>query len=193
MTTLLHISGGLDSVYTAYIWLKNNSTNKILLHHVNLQHREEDRLEEETKAMSEVLDWFKNNGLDNFEYRESTLLYGDLKGFIRDFMAISFFTAAILKEFRFIDTILSTRHAQENNLTEEQRNEMIFSILKPLGIKRDIKFDYPNGQTNRKDMFENMPLDLYKLCKSCRKPIQGKPCKRCRTCKQFITLGINPI
>lgn len=188
ITTLLHFSGGQDSTYVAYKWLKNNPDEVIVLHHVNLYHKAENRLVQEKKAVKNILDYFRRNGLTNFIYHESSFSYGDLpRTPIKDIQIVSMFSAIIFKTaiYQSIDKLLLSWHKGEVNREDIKKGFRVRKMLEALEVDRDIDFVFPIENTTRREMFDNMPLCLTKLVWSCRKPKNNKHCGKCKTCLEL--------
>src|SRR5690554_5062689 len=78
LTTLLHLSGGQDSTYVAWKWLKDNPDEVLLIHHINLLSGGENRMAQENRAVRNILEFLRSEGLYNFIYHESGFNYGSL-------------------------------------------------------------------------------------------------------------------
>lgn len=188
ITTLLHFSGGQDSTYVAYKWLKNNPDETIILHHVNLYHKAENRLVQEKKAVKKILEYFRQNGLSNFMYHESSFSYGNLPRItVKDIQIVSVFSAIILKTERYksISRLLLAWHKGEVNREDIKKGFRVRKMLEALEIDRSIDFVFPIENTTRKEMFDDMPLSLTKLVWSCRKPENNNHCGKCKTCLEL--------
>jgi hypothetical protein len=195
-TVLIHLSGGLDSTYVLYKHLQENPNKTVLVHHVNLHHPAEDRLETENKAVHQILDWMKNNVSSNFVYHESTFGYGSLPRIaIKDIQIISLFSAIILRTANFsrIKEIKFGWHQGEVSNNDALRGLRVSKMLKALEAK-PVKFTFPIANVSRKTMYEELPSELLALIKSCRKPhLLGGPCYECKTCKEYLEVGIKPL
>jgi 7-cyano-7-deazaguanine synthase in queuosine biosynthesis len=193
ITTLLHFSGGQDSTYTAYHWLKNNPHEKLLLHHITLIHRAEPRANNENKAVKKILQYFNENRLTNYVYHSSTFDYGTLPRIsIKDIQICSLFTGIILRtpQWQTINKLILSWHKGEVNAPEIERGFRVKKMLTALEVDRDIDFLFPIENMTRKEMAENMPKELMQMIHNCRKPIGIMPCKRCKTCLEMIQSGL---
>lgn len=193
LTTLLHISGGQDSTYVAYKWLQENPNEKILLHHVNLQHTAENRLEYEKTAVEKILTFFNKSGLTNYEYHESTFLYGSLPRIsIKDIQIVSVFSSIILKtpKWNTIQKLLLSWHINEVNRDDIKKGFRVKKMLEALEVGREIEFVFPIENMTRVEMARRMPIDLLKSVHCCRRPINGNKCGRCHTCIELKENGI---
>lgn len=193
ITTLLHLSGGQDSTYVAYKWLKEHPNETLLLHHVNLKHRAENRLIVEKYAVQNILKYFKKIGLDNFIYKESSFDYGDLPRIsIKDIQIVSLFSSVILKtpKYKSIDTLLLSWHKGEVDREDIKKGFRVKKMLEALEVDRNIKLSFPIEFMTRKEMFEDTPKELTKYMWSCRKPRNGSHCGVCKTCIELKEEGI---
>jgi 7-cyano-7-deazaguanine synthase in queuosine biosynthesis len=193
ITTLLHLSGGQDSTYVAYKWLKEHPNETLLLHHVNLKHRAENRLIVEKAAVQNILKYFKKIGLDNFIYKESSFDYGDLPRIsIKDIQIVSLFSSIILKtpKYESIDTLLLSWHKGEVDREDIKKGFRVKKMLEALEVGRNIKLSFPIEFMTRKEMFDDTPKELTKYMWSCRKPRNGSHCGVCKTCIELKEEGI---
>lgn len=195
---LLEYSGGLDSTYTLYDWLRNpaNKQKTILVHHVNLHHPKENRLYAEKAAVKNVLEWFRENGLRNFEYHESSFDYGSLPRIsVKDIQIVSMFSGIILRtpKWKTINNLILSWHKGEVNATAINRGYRIRAMFTALDIEREIEFHFPIEFKTRKDMVEDMPEELLGLVHSCRHPVNYISCRRCRTCVEYLEEGLEPL
>jgi 7-cyano-7-deazaguanine synthase in queuosine biosynthesis len=188
-TTLLHLSGGQDSTFVLFDWLRKNPHETILVHHVNLFHKAENRLNPEKKAVRNILEWLRKNKLDNFIYEESEFSYGSLDRItVKDIQIISVFTSIILKTPRFesIRTLLLSWHEGEVFSEEINRGFRVKKMMEALEVPEGkVTLEFPIMNMTREDMLHQMPLSLFKLIHSCRKPINFSPCGKCKTCLEF--------
>lgn len=191
-STLLHLSGGQDSTYVAWKWLSDHPGEVLLIHHINLYHRIENRLNEEKKAVARILEWLRANGLSNFVYFESDFSYGNLPRIsIKDIQICTVFSSIILRtpNFKQIKTILLSWHKGEVNAPGINRGYRVKALLKAFEIE-GIQLEFPISEMTRRDMAHEMPSDLLALVHTCRKPQNGRSCGRCRTCKEMRAAGI---
>src|SRR5690606_16141063 len=72
---LSNISGGIDSAYCTYQWLKDNPDKKMLLHYCHILKRT-CRLENkrrEHKSVHNIIKWLQDKNLKNFHFIESSV------------------------------------------------------------------------------------------------------------------------
>jgi 7-cyano-7-deazaguanine synthase in queuosine biosynthesis len=184
ITTLLNFSGGMDSTHVLYTWLKNNPSEVLLVHHINLRHSKEDRLTNEQKAVKNVLKWLKRNGLTNFIYHESSFDYGDLPRIsVKDIQIVALFAGIILRtpQWKAIDKVLLSWHKGEVDRIDIQKGKRVKAMFTALEVP-EVEFLFPIENMSRKEMAATMPTELLRLTHSCRKPNGFKNCGRCKTC-----------
>jgi 7-cyano-7-deazaguanine synthase in queuosine biosynthesis len=192
--TLLHFSGGQDSTYALYSYLRDNPKKHLLVHHVNLNHKAEDRVNQEAAACKKIMRWLRANGYGNFTYLESSFSYGDLPRIsIKDIQVVAMFTGIILRttEYKHIKKVILSWHRGEVNAPEIGRGYRVKKVLKGLDVEEDrYELLFPIEHLTRQDMAEDMPSTLLGLCHCCRKPVGNKSCGRCKPCKELIAAGI---
>jgi hypothetical protein len=190
---LIHLSGGMDSTFVLWDYLKHNPDKRILVHHVKLRHLAEDRLELEQAAVENIVAWLKIRGMTNFDYHESRFEYGTLPRIsVKDIQIVAFFTAIILrtKNFKGFRKLLLSWHKGEVDDVEINRGARIKKVLEGLEVENIPRFVFPIAQKTRADMAKVMPADLLDLVWVCRKPKDGKKCLRCKICLEMIEAGI---
>jgi 7-cyano-7-deazaguanine synthase in queuosine biosynthesis len=180
-TTIIQLSGGIDSAYVLYDWLKNNPDEKCIVHHINLKNHE-GRAEREGVAVKNILKWLKGQGLDNFTYIESTFDYGNMGYIIKDVEVCALFLGIIVRNEKWTDLkqIVEAIYEPEKGTRHTRAKE----ILEIVGFNKEISVVYPLKNLSKADVIEMMPEDLLNLCWYCRKPVNNEPCEKCATCKE---------
>lgn len=187
---LINFTGGLDSTYYLYTWLKNNPTKKALVHHCILKNYQL-RFDKEIEACNKIIEWLRNQGLTNFEYIETTFDASQVISTINDIEIVGFMNSVILRSNRIaIDEIAITASAQD--LTQgpayDQRSKSRFEIIK-LVSRKSPKFTYPIAHLSRWQMIQAIPKELVNLLWFCRVPRKdGAPCGVCKTCRWTVPL-----
>lgn len=192
--TMINLSGGLDSTYCLWKWLKENKKETILIHHINLKSREAKiRSDKEALATKEILTYFKQNNMGNFEYIESSFDYSNFGYTVRD-SDIIFFIVGILfrnQKYRKIENIImpySKEDFQDNNYRNLELRR--YQLMDLISDRKKINFIFPIENMTRSDILNNMPGELITMCWYCRTPLSnGEPCGKCRTCRQTNVQG----
>lgn len=193
MDTLLNFSGGVDSTCCMWLYLSKEKKKKLLVHHITLNSTEK-RAEYETTAVKNILLWFKKRGMNNFDYINTRIDYGNVPLYVLDAYPIGFFTGLILMQKRYQNikymirpTILDERIRLGDALEKRRAKE---TALRTTLAGREVEILTPIAEMNKQEIIATMPKDLFKLCWYCRKPVNGKTCwerglprdKWCHTC-----------
>lgn len=185
--TLINFTGGLDSTYALWNYLKNNPNEWFLVHHCNLKNHQK-RDVEEIKAVKNILNELKRMGYNNFDYVETTFDYGTTNTMIHDIEVIGFLTAVLLRDNRRRIGAVSIT-ASADDFTQKSyplRAETRFRIINTTTRGVEPNYDYPIKHLTRKDMIETLPPNLLKLIWYCRKPKASQRCGKCSTCTKTI-------
>jgi 7-cyano-7-deazaguanine synthase in queuosine biosynthesis len=192
-TTLLCLSGGLDSALCAYKAL--SAGQRLHLHHIHLSNRE-GRQAVEAQATADILSWFRDNGLTDFTYTESSVHYGTIRFLVQDVNIWSYFIGAILADprhrhmrsviiprnldsFRYNDDSTPAQRRRAEARANERREQIVKAVAGRLP-----KWLYPIGNYTKLDVIRELPEGLRELCWWCRRPVGNAPCHRCHTCQQ---------
>ena len=194
ITTLIHLSGGQDSTYCLLNWLREHRDETILVHHVELRHQAENRLEHERRAVKQIINYLHIKGYSNLKYYDSVFSYGNLPRIsIKDIQIVSLFTGIILRTpgFEDIRTIILPWHQGEVNADEINRGFRVKAMLRALELDPDkYEFVFPVEHKTRAEMAADMPQELLRLCHCCRTPSNGYHCGKCKTCMELKEAGI---
>ena len=183
---LIQLSGGIDSAYVLYDWLKNNPNDIILVHHIKLINHEK-RSKYEAVAVKKILEWLTGKGLSNFKYIESKFDYGGIVGIIKDVEVCNFFLGVILRAKRWssICKIFMPIYKKENVSRQIRATKIrrLVSNQSTISEKSGIEVIYPIENKTKKEVMEKMPKELLELCWYCRKGSET-PCGKCITCEE---------
>jgi 7-cyano-7-deazaguanine synthase in queuosine biosynthesis len=181
-TTIIQLSGGIDSAYVLYEWLKNNPNEYCLVHHIKLKNHE-GRISMESKAVKSILKWLTDNGITNYIYLESGFDYGNLGFIIKDVEVCGFFLGVIIRNNKWtkIKEILMPIYKPEAG----KRHTRAQNIRKMVGFnKKYIEVKFPIKHLEKVDVLKMIPKDLFELCWWCRTPVESNVCGKCKTCKE---------
>jgi len=191
MDSIMAFSGGVDSVYVLYKYMKDNPNKTILIHHVRLKNHQ-GRMEYELRAVKDVLRWMDKHGYRlRYKYIESGMDYGNIKNIHYDITSVACFTGIILKNsiYKNIKYVICTPNKEESQGKEleevKNTNKRVTrdNVIKLLSGREDLEIIYPIYNIPKDDIINDMPKDLFELCWYCRKPTKdGKPCGVCFTC-----------
>lgn len=189
--TILPFSGGVDSTYCLWKYLKDNPNKTLLVHHVNMKNKQ-GRMEYEKKAVHSILEWLQNNGLGNFKFIESGFDYGNISILHHDIVIIAFTTAVILRspQYKNVTTVIATSNKEESSgqsieyLENTAKRKIRLKTLHNVAERNNIKVIYPIYNTPKQQLIAEMPTELFELCWYCRTPRNGKPCGNCFTCRR---------
>jgi 7-cyano-7-deazaguanine synthase in queuosine biosynthesis len=192
MRTLIHLSGGQDSTYCLWKWLSENPTELILVHHVAMHSRRENREQMEDHAVNSILEWLRSNDLANFIYHKSHFSYGTLPWIsVKDIQIMAFFSSCIIRQKNLsIDKIIMPWHKGEVHFDEQQKGHRVKALLAAMEITKSIELIFPIENMTRAEMAAEMPEELLALCWSCRKPRSNQKCGKCRACLESKEAGI---
>jgi 7-cyano-7-deazaguanine synthase in queuosine biosynthesis len=198
MIAFLNLSGGVDSTYYAWRWMRENPKEKILLHHCLYMRA---RLEKEKTACDNILEYFRKNGLTNFSYIETGLQKGTFNKRIYDVEALSGMTGVILKTYPTITTVLLSYCREETaplanhlhgggtvkDFDPKHRYSISNHVVETIAQKQYeylVYLDKNEYLVSKKQMIHEMPQELFEMTWYCRRPKNGNPCGGCHTCKK---------
>lgn len=183
-TVLSNLSGGIDSVYGTYKLLL--AGEHVLIHHCHLTSRH--RMRYESIATARVLDWFRSQGLTNFEYVDSAAVLPPAPHMsrMRDPEVIMAMAGTILrarkhiKRLAYWNIVGDTSTKYPNGKVIKARTEMMYITAR----RRNIKIERPLQEMTKTDILRDMPRELFELAFWCRFPLEdGSPCRtECTTC-----------
>lgn len=198
METLLNFSGGVDSTYVLWHWLKSNPDKTLLVHHCHWQ-TISNRHDQESKAVADILKWMDDHGLTNYKYIETTVDIKQLGVRPIDHQIIAFLTGTLLlnPKYHSIKYILSA--------TIKDEVDRLGSILNAIwadgdAIRDNVKLTMFSDKKARPttvryiankykhQLIKEMPKELFELTFYCRTPDGFKACGKCHTCKQVDQL-----
>lgn len=191
---LLNLSGGIDSAYCAYKLLKEGRS--LLIHHCILKNIE-NRHEQEYRAVQHCLNYLKKNGLNNFEYLETSFDYGNINALIFDVEIIGFLSGLVLRNTKYHkikDVVISVNKndptGQNINCARRVISNACTEIVLKL-INKEVNFIYPIINMTKEEIINDCPKDLLSGLWWCRTPQYGKICGKCKTCLETNSFLVN--
>lgn len=181
-TILANLSGGIDSVYGVYTLLRQGE--HVLIHHCQLS--EYRRATFECAANAEVLEWYTSQGLDNFEYVESTVTMPPARhaSRVRDGEILMFLAGGLLRSHKHIKRMAYFNNAEDSSSRYPRYARRLVSIMRRTARRQNIRVIRPIANMTKAEVVAAIPPELLALCHWCRFPrVDGSPCHRCHTCK----------
>jgi len=194
-THFINLSGGIDSTYYLWRWLKDHPREMIRVHHCKFNWT---RLELENSASENIIKWLGKAGYTNIDYVATKMSRGTVKGKIHDIEmigAVSGFAArvkdihTVLLSYCYEETPIIRAHIQKGfsiKSLEAKHRTAIFIKMMELGAKRSFDFSLPYINKTKKDMINELPSELLDMTWFCRKPKDGSPCGNCFNCKRVL-------
>lgn len=186
--TLLMLSGGIDSAYVLYHFLKDTDQD-IHVHHVNLLNKE-GRAKYEKEATVKVMNYMADNGwLPRITYTESTYSYGTVPKIVRDHNVWAFQTGLLFATYPSLQNLVLPQHSDSYTAGDTKAQFRVtrgkYETMVKTIAHRTINIYYPIGNITKAEVILRTPQELLELAWYCRKPTSdGTPCKKCLTCKQ---------
>ena len=187
---LHNLSGGVDSAFVAWDWLRQHP-ERLLIHHCHLVTKQK-RTPKEAEAVTAILAWLRREGLDHFDFVESTFDYGTIGTGVYDIEVIGFISAVILRGRRYkdVDTILVPASANDMRLNKiSERQERRKALVELMNPGKRVRFVYPIEHLEKRELLRTMPQELRGLTWSCRRPKNGEPCGKCHACRSVKALS----
>lgn len=183
------LSGGLDSAYVLYKTLKDTQDN-VWAHHIILKNLVEDRWKEELESTKKIVEYCKK--IRNFSYSQSEwgFYFKSYLGWDIDLVA---FTAAqiIPNIFHYGKVTLVTGRVKEDDesstsLSQTQYTQALWeAAIKKHERRVEKEISKPIRHMCKKEIIQDIPKELFDMVWYCRKSNEGKPCGRCRSCKDM--------
>lgn len=188
-TILVMFSGGLDSTGVLYYLLTEKEYNQynIHVHHMILNNKE-NRAVAEDMAVSNIVNYFKNNGFREFDYSESYHEYPMFNnGFIWDSDLTSFIAGTICHKNPAIRHVALGKTASDTSPSlagRIKRADRIFELFSSKATKI-----HPVGGLTKEEIYKKLPKELLDITWSCRTPhyVNNVPqkCGACMTCRKL--------
>lgn len=199
-TILVMFSGGLDSTYMLYHYLKNTDY-AVHVHHISLRYPSEPRWQEEDVSSRKIVELCRK--IRSFEYSESRVDIGFYKYVGRDSDTQLLMASKVAPNLKgevhlalgwqssdHQDDLLNGR--AQSQVTEKLWDALCESMDKPFNqnISRVILFPLIEMKLKKKQMITMLPRELLQMTWSCRRPIKSKegvsrPCGKCHPCTEI--------
>lgn len=197
-TVLVMLSGGLDSAYLLYHYLKETNLH-VHAHHIILKSKSEPRWKKELESSNNVVKYCRKN-IKKFYYTTSVWDWGDVGSIIRDICLVSIVAGIIIREVKGDYIYLATGRVVEDNNYECSRrlfesnlsSTLWYSVSKEFAAGKEVHpiIQRPLMEMTKRDIVESAPSELVNLTWSCRAPKNGKPCGVCHACRDRKKSGL---
>lgn len=177
-TSLIQLSGGIDSTYVLWKWLKENPNEFCVVHHINFKGLSQDRVSEERMAVDRILKWLDSKGLNNYFYVENGFDYGNFTSSVYDVELCGFLAGVILYSPRWASVKNMIHSIYDYDSKREHKRKELMRITS----QRDVESIYPLKNKEKWQVIMEMPEELLQLCWYCRNPKLENICGECHTC-----------
>ena len=201
-TTLISLSGGIDSTYYLWKWLTENKTETILVHHCEYFSYGPQRGTYEQLAVGKIIAWLKENKLTNFHYVQTR--WGGIPYPYHDIVGTSVPAGLVCASYPDVHTVLLPYwypeiqkvnhllvdgevpdiHPMPDHRFWKARN--VFMALAGNRKARTIKHHIRYHNKQKHEIIAEMPESLLALTWFCRRPKDGKICRTCESCTNII-------
>ncbi|MCK9470328.1 MAG: hypothetical protein M0Q88_01055 [Bacilli bacterium] len=193
MITLINFSGGIDSTYCLYKYMKDykKSDETVIVHH-NILVNNTGRWEKELEACHKILDWLKEHGLDDFKYVETKFEQPkEFKMPLDSILHKGYISGVIALTYNISHIVYSTPRDEYERMgiIEMRRRSKNAEAVRKIVCGRTLSVIDMISNTKKKTLMKEMPKDLLDMCWFCRIPdADGKPCGACHTCKSVLPI-----
>lgn len=182
---LLMLSGGLDSAWCLNHYLSQGIP--LRTHHVRLNDWE-GRADVEDRAVERILDWAAQQGWSHLiTHTRSEVNFGDLRWIPYNYHLWAYWAGTIMASpaGKSITKIVIPRHSDafDNAAAPEKSNHAYRTHVRTMS-GRTPELVYPMIHLAKADIVRTIPDELREAAWWCRRPVNGKPCHKCKTCKQ---------
>jgi len=186
-TTLVMLSGGVDSVYTLWALLAKTDDN-IVVHHINFANPER-RHVIEAERCRKIVNYLRQ-ATREFEYSESTLDRRQLAFFGYDMISVGFEAGLVahshlLRTNTLVDRWVVGSCAEEGNWHSRFQHAQAGCVANCFPHPAPEVFSLP--VVTKQEEIAAMPSELVALTWGCRRPIHTeagyRPCGVCQTCR----------
>jgi 7-cyano-7-deazaguanine synthase in queuosine biosynthesis len=185
---LINWSGGFDSTYVLYNWLKNNPPStgkKLLVHHCILKNKQ-GRAKFERNATEQIEKILRDQGLTNWDLVITEFDFKHYPRLVNDIEIIGFLTGCLLRNHEVNSVIISASALDFTLPNYQDRAKRRFDIINAVTENKEIKYEYPIKDTERQQLILSLPKEIRKSVHFCRSPKKNLPCKQCITCKETL-------
>lgn len=186
-TTLVMLSGGVDSVYTL-VKLLRETNDEVLAHHVHLVNIEQ-RHKVEAERCRSIIDICKRE-IRDVSYSESAIDHRGMRFFGYDMVTIGFEAGIVAHSYwlardRMVDRWTVGTCAEDGSNPDRWRHVLACCAANCFPHEPPAFLDMP--YVSKAEEMAYLPLDVLDLTWACRRPIRDgdafRECGQCETCK----------
>lgn len=198
-TILVMFSGGVDSTFMLYHYLKNTDLN-VHVHHISLRYPSEPRWKEEDIASRRIVEYCRK--IRPFDYSESCFELGFYKYVGRDSDTQLLMASKVAPNLEGeVHVAIGWHNKDHTSIIERERRirvtqnvwHALHDAYDPLfsnSVSRELLFPILEMGISKKEMIKMLPRELLQMTWSCRRPIKGdkgisRPCGKCHPCKDI--------
>jgi 7-cyano-7-deazaguanine synthase in queuosine biosynthesis len=193
MTTLVMLSGGLDSTAALYRLL-TEGRDELHVHHVRMANRDA-RERAEQDAVERVLAWSRAH-CRPFAYSESALDFTALAAIPIDYLAIAYAACQVAIDVPHCDciavgTLAADLDEIKRKVSERQRRvfEAMYQCYRERKVGEPVvRWIYPVYELTKAQVAASLPPELRAAAWSCRRPVRDgegyRICGECKPCRK---------
>ncbi len=193
MTTLVMLSGGLDSTAALYKLL-TGTADELHVHHVRMLNRD-GRARAEQDAVEAILGWCRSH-CRPFRYSESGLDFAALAAIPIDYLAVAYAACQVAIDTPGCDrlavgTLAADLDEVKRKVSEAQRRvfEAMYACYRARKVGEPrIEWLYPVYDLSKAQVAASLPEALRAAAWSCRRPVPAaggyRICGECKPCRK---------
>ena len=194
-TILLMFSGGIDSTYLLYHYLRHTS-HAVHAHHVSIRYPHQERWRVEDPASEKIVAWCKDN-LRGFEYSTSRFDLdfrgigwdSDLQLLVASKVALNLGSRRITVARGMCTEDLqqpAVRSRRERGVNRNLWHALCQSVAGGANLNEELAMPIVERGLSKAEVIAELPDELIALSWSCRSPIFAddtpRPCGECHAC-----------
>ena len=193
MTTLVMVSGGLDST-AMLLKLLEETNDRLHVHHIRMANRQ-GRDGAEQRAIERVIAWCRDH-CRAFRYSESGLDFRTLEAIPIDYLSVAFVACQVAIDTPGCDRIAVGTLAADldeirRSVTSAQRQvfEAMYACYRARNVGEPvIEWIYPVYTMSKAEIVLRLPAELREAAWSCRTPVPTSEgyriCGQCKPCRK---------
>ncbi len=194
ISTLVMLSGGIDSVYA--LWrILTETDDEVLAHHINFVNSER-RHVVEAQRCRKIVDYLRRRVRD-FEYTESTLDHRSYAFFGYDMIAVGFEAGLAAQSYLFRKSRPVDRWTVgvcvEEGISMQGRWPHVVACCAANSYPHEAPAYLELPEVTKREEIDGLPKDLLELTWGCRRPVASESgyqaCGVCKTCRLLESIA----